>query len=55
MLLATPPQHPDHALLAAAVKEIKRVADFVNEKKREVEALARVGELNDKIVDCPVS
>ena len=55
MLAATAPTHADHALLKEAVREIKRVADFVNEKKREVEARARVGEIQTKMAgDCPV-
>jgi len=55
MLNATPAWHADHALLKSAVKEIKRVADYVNEKKREVEAAAKVKELQAKLSsDCPV-
>ena len=45
MVKNTPVDHPDYALLTKAKDKIADVASFVNEQKRVVENLAKVGEI----------
>jgi len=55
ILAQTSASHPDFNSLKAAVLEIKRVADFINEKKRQAEARAKVAEIESKLFgDFPV-
>jgi hypothetical protein len=50
MLRCTRKDHPDHPLLEKAYLEVKTVADYVNEKKREAENLNLVLSIQKKIV-----
>jgi RhoGEF domain len=45
----TPPKHADHANLAKALKKMKDVADYVNERKREAENLTQVLAIQSKL------
>eukprot|EP01090_Pellita_catalonica_P002036 TRINITY_DN11718_c0_g1_i2.p1 TRINITY_DN11718_c0_g1~~TRINITY_DN11718_c0_g1_i2.p1 ORF type:complete len:670 (-),score=116.91 TRINITY_DN11718_c0_g1_i2:118-2127(-) len=50
ILQRTPEDHIDYDDLKNALEQIKGVNDFVNEKKREVDAKRRIEEINKKIV-----
>lgn len=45
----TPSKHADHAELNKALKKMKDVADYVNERKREAENLTQVLAIQSKL------
>ena len=47
---STHPNHPDYQNLQSAVKRIREVADYVNNKKAEAENVKAVLQLQDKLV-----
>jgi len=50
LLKATPLEHPDRADLASALQQIVAVADYMNERKRDVENLLKVTNLQSNLV-----
>jgi len=51
----TPPTHPDFASLSKAAEEMRKLAEQINEKKREADARIKVVEIQSKIAgDFPV-
>jgi len=50
LLKATPVDHPDRTDLSEAFKKMSLVATYVNEKKRDVDALDRVLDIQEKLV-----
>lgn len=49
LLRHTESKHPDHDDLVQALKEMRQVADYINEKKREAEALNLVVRIQERI------
>lgn len=49
LLRHTESGHPDHADLVQALKDMRQVADYINEKKREAEALNLVVRIQERI------
>jgi hypothetical protein len=50
LLKATPPEHPDREDLASALQQIVSVADYMNERKRDVESLFKVTNLQSNLI-----
>lgn len=50
LLKATPPEHPDRADLASALQQIVGVADYMNERKRDVENLLKITNLQSNLI-----
>jgi len=46
----TDPKHPDYKDLTMALEKMHSIADYVNEKKRDFEALAQVSQVQDNLV-----
>ena len=51
MLKSTRPNHPDFASLEQCLKKTLAIADYVNEKKRNVENLQKMLEIRDHMTD----
>jgi hypothetical protein len=51
LLRITPPDHPDHDNLQAALDKVKVIASYINESKRVADRAERMHELTTNVYD----
>ncbi|KAH3759611.1 protein ECT2 [Pelomyxa schiedti] len=55
LLKSTPEGHPDHDPLKRALESVKALADYINQHRSEADNIAQLTEVQNKIVDLPIT